>query len=110
MTSKDQCSGLPKILRDGCRWRFDWFNNATRPEYVLLFQFLVAFSLLTQHVHGSADYKRVKCPAALANITGCIRDDDGDFLKNGNTGAASAMAYSTLTLGAMLAVALRFIF
>ncbi|KAF2834936.1 glycoside hydrolase family 45 protein [Patellaria atrata CBS 101060] len=54
----EDCDNLPKPLRDGCRWRFDWFQNA---DYL------------------DVDYKRVTCPTELTNITQCIRDDDQTF-------------------------------
>ncbi|KAF2740988.1 endoglucanase 1 precursor [Polyplosphaeria fusca] len=55
VSSKDDCNNLPEALQDGCRWRFDWFQNAEYP---------------------SANFKRVTCPSELTQITGCARHDD----------------------------------
>jgi hypothetical protein len=32
VSSIDDCDQLPEILKPGCRWRFEWFQNADRPE------------------------------------------------------------------------------
>ena len=49
---------MPEILREGCYWRFDWFQNADNP---------------------GVTFKQVSCPAELTAISGCTRDDDGSF-------------------------------
>ncbi|PGG94970.1 hypothetical protein AJ80_10069, partial [Polytolypa hystricis UAMH7299] len=29
--SKEECDNLPEPMREGCKWRFDWFKNESRP-------------------------------------------------------------------------------
>ncbi|GAK67822.1 endoglucanase 1 precursor [Moesziomyces antarcticus] len=51
----DQCSGLPKELQEGCKWRFsEWGDNPVL----------------------SGAPKRVRCPKALIDRSGCQRKDD----------------------------------
>ncbi len=54
VSSADSCSALPSALQSGCNWRFDWFDGADNP---------------------SVDFVQIECPAALTDITGCIRND-----------------------------------
>ncbi|KAH6897502.1 RlpA-like double-psi beta-barrel-protein domain-containing protein-containing protein [Thelonectria olida] len=58
ISSASQCSSFPAILQDGCDWRFDWFENSDNPEVT---------------------FEQVQCPTAITDISGCIRDDDGDY-------------------------------
>ncbi|OUM61087.1 glycoside hydrolase family 45 protein, partial [Piromyces sp. E2] len=50
ISSRSECSSLPKELQDGCFWRFDWFKNADNPEVV---------------------FERVQCPVELTSKSGC---------------------------------------
>jgi hypothetical protein len=60
ISSRSECdaSNFPQKLRNGCYWRFDWFQNADNP---------------------TVNFKQVACPAALTNISGCKRSDDSSF-------------------------------
>ncbi|ORX80640.1 endoglucanase 45A [Anaeromyces robustus] len=60
ISSVSECSQLPAELRDGCKWRFDWFKNADNPAVV---------------------FERVQCPKELTDITGCIPPDDAQQKK-----------------------------
>lgn len=54
--SSDTCSELPKELEPGCSFRFgDWFEGADNP---------------------SVDWKKVTCPKALTDVTGCVRSGE----------------------------------
>ncbi|WNG53964.1 hypothetical protein F0U59_03510 [Archangium gephyra] len=55
VSARDQCSQLPAQLRAGCQWRFDWFKNADNP---------------------TVSFRRVKCPAAITDRSGCKRKDE----------------------------------
>ncbi|ORY07932.1 family 45 glycosyl hydrolase [Clohesyomyces aquaticus] len=51
--NRDDCNLLPAgQFRDGCFWRFDWFQNANNP---------------------SVNFKEVTCPQALVDRTQCGR-------------------------------------
>jgi hypothetical protein len=50
--SRQECNALPKQIRDGCYFRFDWFKGADNPTMT---------------------YSKVKCPAELVAATGCSR-------------------------------------
>jgi len=52
VSSKDDCEKLPEQLKPGCRWRYEWFLDASYP---------------------TANFKRVDCPAELTSKTGCSR-------------------------------------
>ncbi|VUC29201.1 unnamed protein product [Clonostachys rosea] len=52
------CDSFPTFLQDGCKWRFDWFQNADNPELT---------------------FERVQCPSALTDISGCKRNDDSSY-------------------------------
>jgi hypothetical protein len=60
VSSRSECdsSNMPQALRNGCYWRFDWFQNADNP---------------------TVNFKQVKCPSELTSISGCKRSDDGQF-------------------------------
>jgi hypothetical protein len=49
---------MPANLKAGCQWRFDWFQNADNPD---------------------VSFKQVRCPSELTSISGCTRNDDGNF-------------------------------
>ncbi|KAI6198649.1 Cellulase [Aphelenchoides besseyi] len=48
----DQCSQLPAALQSGCKWRFEWFQNADNP---------------------SMKFEKVKCPTEITEKSGCIQ-------------------------------------
>jgi hypothetical protein len=52
ITKREECLGLPKGLRSGCFWRFDWFKNANNPDVMA---------------------KRVGCPKELVRLSECER-------------------------------------
>ncbi|CAF3742553.1 unnamed protein product [Rotaria sp. Silwood1] len=52
ISQRSQCNNLPAVLRSGCFWRFDWFQNADNPKM---------------------NFKEVSCPAALTANTQCVR-------------------------------------
>ncbi|KAK4213908.1 family 45 putative glycoside hydrolase [Rhypophila decipiens] len=58
ISSISQCSSFPSALQAGCRWRFEWFQNADNPNFT---------------------FQQVQCPAELVAKTGCKRADDGNF-------------------------------
>ncbi|KAM7222968.1 RlpA-like double-psi beta-barrel-containing domain containing protein [Rhypophila decipiens] len=58
ISSISQCSSFPSGLQAGCRWRFEWFQNADNPNFT---------------------FQQVQCPAELVAKTGCKRADDGNF-------------------------------
>lgn len=58
VTSRSQCDQMPELLKDGCYWRFDWFNNADNPDFT---------------------FEQVQCPKAITDVSGCTRSDDGLF-------------------------------
>ncbi|KAM5353659.1 hypothetical protein ACJ41O_000309 [Fusarium nematophilum] len=74
ISSRSDCDSFPELLKDGCYWRFDWFENADNPDFT---------------------FEQVQCPTALTDISGCVRDDDSSFpafkgdSSSGNTGKAS---------------------
>lgn len=55
VSSEADCSQLPSALQPGCKWRFEWFENADNP---------------------SVSFKQVSCPKELTAKTGCIRSDN----------------------------------
>jgi hypothetical protein len=55
VSSLAECDQLPAQIRDGCKWRFGWFQNADNP---------------------SMSFVRVKCPAELTSKSACNRKDD----------------------------------
>lgn len=86
ISSESQCSSFPTILQDGCEWRFDWFENADNP---------------------SVSFEQVQCPTAITDISGCIRDDDGDYpvftatgTSSGSSSTAAAASSQTSTTAA----------
>ncbi|KAM0550828.1 hypothetical protein ACHAPJ_008691 [Fusarium lateritium] len=58
ISSRSECDSFPELLKDGCHWRFDWFQNADNPDFT---------------------FEQVQCPKALTDISGCKRDDDSSF-------------------------------
>jgi len=57
VSSIDQCNNLPEQLRDGCKWRFEWFKGSDNPDIV---------------------FERVQCPKELTDKTGCIPFNDAN--------------------------------
>ncbi|CAD5223374.1 unnamed protein product [Bursaphelenchus okinawaensis] len=55
VSAESDCSQLPSALQPGCKWRFDWFQNADNPTMT---------------------FKRVKCPAEIIAKTNCVRSDE----------------------------------
>ena len=53
ISQRSECNNLPSVLRSGCFWRFDWFQNADNP---------------------SVSLKQVTCPTVLTANTNCIRN------------------------------------
>jgi len=58
------CEHLPEALREGCRWRFDWYlwfagGGQTNNPYV--------------------KFRRVRCPTELTRISGSVPFDDKDW-------------------------------
>ncbi|KAI1302869.1 K-family cellulase [Xylaria venustula] len=60
VSSRADCddANMPEVLRAGCYWRFDWFENADNP---------------------GVTFTQVSCPAELTAKSGCTRDDDSSF-------------------------------
>lgn len=52
VSSEQQCDQLPWQIRDGCKWRFQWFKNADNPTF---------------------DLVEVQCPQELISRSGCSR-------------------------------------
>ena len=67
--TRAQCDSMPELLKDGCYWRFDWFENADNPDFT---------------------FEQVQCPSALTDKTGCKRNDDSSFpVFKGASGSSS---------------------
>ncbi|KAF4499260.1 endoglucanase type K [Fusarium agapanthi] len=58
ISSRSECDSYPELLKDGCHWRFDWFENANNPDFT---------------------FEQVQCPKAILDVSGCKRDDDSSF-------------------------------
>jgi hypothetical protein len=58
ISSRSECDSFPENLKAGCQWRFDWFQNADNP---------------------AVTFEQVRCPSELTSISGCVRNDDGNF-------------------------------
>jgi hypothetical protein len=58
VSSRSECDQMPQALKAGCQWRFDWFQNADNPNH---------------------NFERVQCPSQLTSISGCKRNDDGQY-------------------------------
>lgn len=58
---KAGCSRLPKELQAGCRWRYDWYRW---------------FAQGGQTNNPYVDFRRVRCPAELTDISGSMPTDD----------------------------------
>ncbi|KAK7414810.1 hypothetical protein QQZ08_012491 [Neonectria magnoliae] len=76
ISSQSQCTSFPEVLKDGCNWRFDWFDNSDNPGLT---------------------FEQVQCPTALTDISGCKRNDDSSFpvFSGAGAGAASSVKSST---------------
>ncbi|KAI1498025.1 glycoside hydrolase family 45 protein [Biscogniauxia marginata] len=60
VSSRDECdaASMPESLRDGCYWRFDWFQGADNP---------------------GVNFEQVQCPSEITAVSGCTRSDDSSF-------------------------------
>jgi len=61
---KSGCARLPEDLQSGCNWRYDWYHwlqsgGQTNNPYV--------------------NFRRVKCPAELVEISGSVPVDDDEY-------------------------------
>lgn len=56
VSSASQCANLPSLVQAGCNWRFDWFMGSDNP---------------------SVSWTTVQCPAAITDLSGCVRNDQG---------------------------------
>lgn len=61
---KSGCNRLPSVLQSGCNWRYDWYHwleadGVTNNPYV--------------------NFRRVKCPKELVQISGSAPTDDVKF-------------------------------
>lgn len=50
VTSEEQCTELPAVLQDGCRWRWTFMNGVSNPN---------------------VSFYQIKCPAELVDISKC---------------------------------------
>jgi len=62
--AKSGCARLPTELQPGCEWRYDWYHwletdGRTNNPYV--------------------NFRRVKCPTQLTDISGSIANDDDSY-------------------------------
>ncbi|KAK3201662.1 hypothetical protein GRF29_164g223754 [Pseudopithomyces chartarum] len=55
ISSRSECDGFPEKLKAGCYWRFDWFKGADNPD---------------------VSFKKVTCPRAITDRSGCIRNGE----------------------------------
>jgi hypothetical protein len=58
------CDRLPEALRAGCHWRYDWY-----------YWFIAGGQTNNPYV----DFRRVRCPSHLTNISGSTPLDDSSF-------------------------------
>ncbi|KAE8440767.1 hypothetical protein EG329_006602 [Mollisiaceae sp. DMI_Dod_QoI] len=65
--SRSSCDAFPAALKQGCYFRFDWFQGADNPAMT---------------------FKQVTCPAALTSKSGCVRQGESP------TGAASSPTWT----------------
>ncbi|USP80671.1 glycoside hydrolase family 45 protein [Curvularia clavata] len=87
VSSSSDCENLPESLKAGCRWRFDWLQDASFP---------------------SAKFKRVVCPAEITAKSNCVRNDDKKLLAGESSEAQSLTPrlHSTMALVAALMLSL----
>ncbi|OCK78297.1 carbohydrate-binding module family 1 protein [Lepidopterella palustris CBS 459.81] len=74
ISSRSDCDSFPEKLKAGCYWRFDWFAGADNPN---------------------VNWKKVTCPKALTDITGCIRNGETPTVGQVATSAATSAAVTT---------------
>lgn len=72
ISSRSDCDSFPDALKDGCYWRFDWFEGADNP---------------------TVSYTQVECPAAITAKTGCVRADDS--ISEEPTGASTVATWTS---------------
>ncbi|KAF7552359.1 hypothetical protein G7046_g7432 [Stylonectria norvegica] len=75
VSSVSDCDSMPELLKDGCKWRFNWFGNSDNPTFT---------------------FKQVQCPKAITAISGCTRDDDSSFPAfSGDTSSSDVVSVSS---------------
>ncbi|KAG9018774.1 hypothetical protein FRB90_009778 [Tulasnella sp. 427] len=74
VSSRAQCSSLPSALQAGCQFRFDWYKGADNPNVT---------------------WQKVTCPAALVNVSGCLRN--GESTNGGPTITTTTSKAGTTT-------------
>nr|OQO31318.1 hypothetical protein B0A51_02092 [Rachicladosporium sp. CCFEE 5018] len=83
--SSNTCSTLPSALQSGCGFRFgDWFEGADNP---------------------AVDWKKVTCPKAITDKTGCVRDGETPTGDSASTAAAVASSATPTSVAASSAAA-----
>ncbi|KAK6433500.1 hypothetical protein LTR95_010323 [Oleoguttula sp. CCFEE 5521] len=83
--SSNTCSTLPAALQPGCGFRFgDWFEGADNP---------------------AVDWKKVTCPKAITDKTGCVRDGETPIGDSASTAAAVASSAAPTSTAASSVVA-----
>ncbi|KAF2447203.1 glycoside hydrolase family 45 protein [Karstenula rhodostoma CBS 690.94] len=85
--SKDDCKKLPEALQDGCKWRFDWYEDEAFP---------------------TANFKRVPCPTELTSRTQCTRTDEKQLI-SGDTSSATTFSPSFSVLSLVVAAGMLFV-
>jgi len=76
ISSIGQCDSFPSALKPGCKWRFNWFQNADNPTFT---------------------FKQVQCPAEIVAKSGCKRSDDGIFPPAPSGGSPTTTSTGTTT-------------
>jgi len=61
-SKRSGCDRLPQELRDGCQWRYDWYRWLIQDG---------------QTNNPFVDFRRVRCPEHLTNISESVPTDDG---------------------------------
>ncbi|OQO11944.1 hypothetical protein B0A48_03671 [Cryoendolithus antarcticus] len=83
--SSNTCSTLPSALQSGCGFRFgDWFEGADNP---------------------AVDWKKVTCPKAITDKTGCVRDGETPTGDSASTAAAVASSATPTSAAASSVIA-----
>jgi hypothetical protein len=62
--TRSGCARLPPTLRSGCEWRYDWYRW---------------FAAGGQTNNPFVDFRRVRCPQHLTNISGSLPVDDDEY-------------------------------
>jgi len=72
VSARSDCDSFPDALKDGCYFRFDWFEGADNP---------------------TVSFTQVECPAALTAKSGCVRADDS--ISEEPTGASTVATWTS---------------